>query len=145
MRIITNPVPSARHAGVAIVITVSLFAAGCNEGPAGPSPNAALFRVEACQNQQFNVRITNPDVIQQAEQLIGSTDQPVLTAELRPGSGSFNRPYSWHMDPATVDFADLTIEVCDGCPNDVQQDLDYWLNTVGRFCPWSSRIVSRIR
>lgn len=138
-------VANARHAGAAIVLTASLFGAACHEGPTQPSPNGALFRVQACQNQQFHVRITDPAVIQRAEQLIGSTDQPILTGELRAGSGQFNRPYSWHMDPATVGFADLTIEVCDGCPNDVQQDLNYWLNTVGRFCPWTSRIVDRIR
>jgi hypothetical protein len=145
MHIMDERITNARHAGLAFLLIAALFGAGCDEAPTEPSPNDAVFRVQACQNQQFNVRITNPGVIQEAEQLIGAADQRILTGELRAGSGLFNRPYSWHMDPATVDFADLTIEVCDGCPNDVQQNLDYWLNTVGRFCPWTSRIVSRIR
>ena len=31
--------------------------------------------------------------------------------------------------------------VPDGNPELVEADLDYWINTVGRFCPWSSIVV----
>jgi hypothetical protein len=36
------------------------------------------------------------------------------------------------------------IELCDGCPQMVEDDLDYWVETVGRFCPWSTRVLERV-
>lgn len=39
-------------------------------------------------------------------------------------------------------MAEVTIELCDGTPSLVEADLDYWLNAVGRFCPWSAELVS---
>ncbi len=33
------------------------------------------------------------------------------------------------------------IELCDGTPSQVEANLDYWVDTVQRFCPWSAKIV----
>jgi hypothetical protein len=43
-----------------------------------------------------------------------------------------------------VHFAEVATQACDGCPRMVEQDLDYWIGTVGRFCPWTARTVERI-
>lgn len=59
-----------------------------------------------------------------------------------PGQGDHNAPWSWHLDPDTTRMADVTIEVCDGRPSFVEEDQDYWLNTVERFCPWNAELVS---
>lgn len=53
----------------------------------------------------------------------------------------YNEPWSWHIDPMDIHMAEFTIEVCSGLPSHVEDDLDYWVNTVGRFCPWSAEIV----
>jgi hypothetical protein len=53
----------------------------------------------------------------------------------------YNAPWSWHIDPVDIQMAEFTIEVCSGLPSHVENDLDYWVNTVGRFCPWSAEIV----
>jgi hypothetical protein len=53
----------------------------------------------------------------------------------------YNEPWSWHIDPMDVHMAEFTIEVCSGLPSHVEDNLDYWVNTVGRFCPWSAEIV----
>ncbi len=49
-----------------------------------------------------------------------------------------NAPWSWHIDPATLEFADNTIEVCDGLPSYVEDEIV----TSDRYCPWSAKIVS---
>ena len=38
-------------------------------------------------------------------------------------------------------MAEITMELCDGLPSHVEEDIDYWVDTVGRFCPWSAKIV----
>jgi len=50
----------------------------------------------------------------------------------------YNVGYSWHIDPADVNFVDLSTEVCDGLPSDVESgEL-----TSDRYCPWNARVVA---
>lgn len=123
----------------------AVLAACASSSPTDPSPSTATFRVQACTSQTFQVRVSDPATIQRATQLIGSDDQPVLLGALARGDGGFNEPWSWHLVPGTIQFADLTTEVCDGCPRMLEQDTGYWVDTVGRFCPWTSRIVARVK
>lgn len=119
--------------------------ASCDGSPNEPGASAALFEVSACSGQTFRMRLTDPQVIQRAEGLVGRSDQPIVNGRLARGNGGFNQPWEWHLVPESVEFADVTIEVCDGCPQMVQNDLNYWIDTVGRFCPWTSRVVRRVR
>jgi hypothetical protein len=48
-----------------------------------------------------------------------------------------NKGHAWHL--VNVQLADVTTEVCDGKPSDVDGNLAYWAGTVKRFCPWSAR------
>lgn len=113
-------------------------------------PESAVFTVRACMGSEeapdgetFKVRITDQEIITEAERLIGSEDRRIITGPLRRGDGGFNEPWSWHLDPDSVAFADLTIELCDGCPHMLEEDLDYWVDTVGQYCPWSTEILAR--
>jgi hypothetical protein len=118
----------------------------CPRVPAELDPvEEAVFRIEACEGEHFQALIADPEVIQEAEQLIGAQEQRLIIGELRRGNGGFNAPWSWHMDPQTVHFADVTMELCDACPHMVEEGLDYWLDTVGNFCPWTTRVVERVR
>lgn len=131
-----------------IVMSMLLFAS-CDTSDT--ESEGAIFAVRACQGsgvapsgETFHVRITDPDVIEEAERLIESEEQRIISAPLRRGDGGFNEPWSWHLDPDSVEFADLTIELCDGCPHMIEEDLDYWIGTVGRYCPWSTELVARV-
>ncbi len=35
-------------------------------------------------------------------------------------------------------MADLSIEICDGAPTFVAENLDMWLKQMGQYCPWDS-------
>jgi len=127
-----------------LAVMVLLGAPACDDTPTAPEPAAATFRVQACSTETFSLRLTEPRLIDQANGLIGRAEQPIVSGALARGSGGFNEPWGWHMVPASVEFADAATEVCDGCPHMVEEDLDYWVGTVGRFCPWTSQIVGRI-
>jgi hypothetical protein len=36
---------------------------------------------------------------------------------------------------------EVTIELCDGRPSDLDAELDYWAGTVKRYCPWGARPI----
>lgn len=100
----------------------------------------AMFSVRG---EIFRVWITNPASIQQVMDLRDGRSQatipngPLLTG---PGQASHNAPWSWHLDPEQTQFAESTIEVCDGQPSAVEADLDYWMENVRRYCPWSASL-----
>lgn len=101
----------------------------------------AAFEV---QGSLFRVFVTNQETIdslfalQRGESSSSIPNGPLLAG---PGAGLHNAPWSWHLDPEKVTMADFTIEVCDGTPEFVESDLNYWLNTVGQYCPWTAKLV----
>ena len=97
------------------------------------------FRVSG---EMYNVFITNEDTIEEAfAAQRGESPATIPSGKLVEGSKCYNLPWSWHIDPEDVHMAEFTIELCDGLPSHVEDNLDYWINTVGRFCPWGATIV----
>lgn len=138
---------TARFTTALAMAVVALLPASCDTSDS--DPDSALFTIRACQEEgtsgeTFRVRIHDADVIAEAERILESDEQRIISAPLRRGDGGFNAPWSWHFDPDSVEFADFTIELCDGCPHMVEEDLDYWIDTVGRYCPWSTELVARV-
>jgi hypothetical protein len=41
-------------------------------------------------------------------------------------------------------LTEVAIELCDGNAVLVSQDVDYWVDTVGQFCPWGARVAEEI-
>lgn len=101
----------------------------------------ATFEVRS---ERFHVWTRDPETIQQLEALEeGDSGANIPNGELRrgPGPGEFNAPWSWHMDPESVEMAEVTTEVCDGTPSFVESEVDYFVDEVGRYCPWSAELV----
>ncbi len=63
-----------------------------------------------------------------------------INGALDYGNGGFNRPWSWHIVPDEWVLAEMSIELCDGIPQFVESDLQYWVETVRYYCCWSSYI-----
>jgi hypothetical protein len=130
------------------ILTTLLFATACDSGGDSPSEpdTMAVFRVDSCPGQAgetFRVLMTDPALIAEAERLIATGDQRILIGSLAAGDGGFNAPWSWHMVASTLEFADVTIELCSGCASFVENDLDEWINNVGSFCPWEALFLER--
>lgn len=130
-----------RLAGSSLLFFASLALASCSSDSGADNPDEAVFRVEACGDESFRILLRDPELIAQAEAEIGAETPKIVNGALVAGDGGFNAPWSWHLDPASIEFAELTIELCDGCPHMVEEDLDQWIDVVGRFCSWSSRVV----
>jgi len=127
--------------GAWLAAAVVVFAA-CDDSTA---PEAyAAFEVEVS-GERFVVEVETEAQANELEARLDSGAEGVILGEIREGDGGFNQPWGWHMVPSTVHAADMAIELCDGRPSMVEDDLDYWLGTVKQFCPWGAVVEERIR
>jgi hypothetical protein len=107
----------------------------CSERTGG-----ALIRF-AIGNESLTVWVTNDSFIAEAERLRMAGERRIPSFALLDDTDC-DPQWTWHVDPASVAFADVTIEVCDGLPSHIENDKRYWLETLGSYCPWSARVVS---
>jgi hypothetical protein len=127
-----------------VLVAATMAFAACSEEPAGVQP-LAVFEVEVA-GERFRLGVAESAQLERATELLESGAENNVHGTVRRGDGGFNTGYSWHLEPASVSFPDLTIEVCDGRPrSDVEGDVDYWVNTVKYYCPWGAKIVARVR
>jgi hypothetical protein len=89
--------------------------------------------------ERYRVELTDPADVAAARALLAGQAAPSIPNGLVVrGEPSVNDGYTWHIDPASVEFADVTTEVCDGLPSDVEASS--WSSN--RYCPWSARVVA---
>ena len=105
-------------------------------------PTAPVYVIQVI-DQTFRVQISDSTVAAEADQLLQSGEARNIDGPLRAGDGDFNAPYNWHIAPDSINFSDVTIELCDGRPSMLEEDLDYWLNTVKAYCPWGVKVVGK--
>jgi hypothetical protein len=117
-------------AAVAIVAVVTL--AGCV-----PAKNpVATFRVV---DETYKIELATPELVEHARDLLaGEEVASIPNGTVVRDDPGVNAPWSWHIDPATLEFAEVTIEVCDGLPSYVEDGTV----TSDQYCPWSAEIVS---
>jgi hypothetical protein len=104
----------------------------------------ALFTVEVV-GQRFNVRAQGETAIAALNARFQSAQEGVIHGRLMRGNGGFNSPWGWHLDPASITTPDLAVELCDGTPSYVEEELDYYMASVKFYCPWGAKVVSRIQ
>jgi hypothetical protein len=103
---------------------------------ASQSNPIATFQVV---DEQYKIELATPELVAHAEALLaGEAVASIPNGVVVRDDPGPNAPWSWHIDPATLEFADMTIEVCDGLPSYVEDGTV----TSDQFCPWSAEIVS---
>ncbi len=131
--------PTARIV-TAVVILAGLFAGvivtAVLVSSAPPRNPVATFQVV---DEQYKIELATPELVAHAEALLAGEDVASipLGRVVRDDPG-VNAPWSWHIDPATLEFADVTIEVCDGLPSYVEDETV----TSPDYCPWSAKIIA---
>ena len=120
--------PLAAAASIVAVVTL----AGCV-----PAKNpVATFRVV---DETYKIELATPELVQHARDLLaGEEVASIPNGTVVRDDPGVNAPWSWHIDPATLEFADMTIEVCDGLPSYIEDGTV----TSDQYCPWSAEIVS---
>lgn len=130
--------------GVLLCALLSACSAATSSSSTSPSPSppASASTVVTFQvgNEQYRIELTDPADVAIAFKLLAGEEAPRIPNGLivRGSDGGVNTGYSWHIDPASLEFADMTTEVCDGLPSYVEDGSltgDY-------FCPWSAELIN---
>lgn len=133
------------------LLPVLLIAAcGDDDGDAGgsdtteaPDPGdgepVTVATFEVAGSETYKIELATPALIEHARRLLAGDQVAAipLGTVVRDDPG-VNEPWSWHIDPSTLEFADVTIEVCDGLPSHVEDGVV----TSDQYCPWSAVVVA---
>jgi hypothetical protein len=111
-----------------------VFAVACDETLTAPSTGAvATFAVAS---ETFRVALSTAEQLAAARAAQSGGREKIPIGRIVPGT-QVNAGWSWHLEDVT--FADVTIELCDGRPSDVERAGVQFGG--GRFCPWSATVV----
>ena len=102
------------------------------------TPSGAVIVTFDVEGESYRILLTDTADIAIARQLLAGEEAPNIPSGLiLRGETGVNEGYSWSIDPESVEFADITIEVCDGLPSHVQDG-----TLAGdRYCPWGAEVV----
>ncbi|MBU1588848.1 MAG: hypothetical protein KKH51_13010 [Actinobacteria bacterium] len=117
--------------GVALVAAAvgSMILTGCMQS----GPTVVTF--EVADQGTYKIELITDEQIQHVKDLMaGSEEGRIPVGTIVRDDPGVNAPWSWHIDPATLEFADQTIEVCDGLPEYVEDGT----LTSNTYCPWSA-------
>src|SRR5688500_9470683 len=118
-----------------LFLLLAAASAGCGDGSTRPSESAVVtFGVV---DETFRVRLTGNAQIAAARRAQAGGPANIPNGRIVAGT-DVNVGWSWHLEE--VEFAHVTIELCDGRPSDVEREGVQFGG--GRFCPWSARVAS---
>ncbi len=101
----------------------------------------ALVRFDVS-GEPLTVFITNPKTIQDViDRTIGVSIKRIPMGRVVRGT-LYDPRWSWHLEPESVTMNDITMELCNAKPSDVEANLEKWLRDVGFYCPWNAEIVN---
>ena len=126
-----------------LALWLSAILVGCGgrapSGQPAATPVGVVVTVRVADAEEYRISLTDPDDIGIAQKLLAGEAAPrIPNGRVVRGEPDVNVGYSWHIDPDSVEFADTTIEVCDGRPSDVEKGVI----TSDRYCPWSAKVVA---
>lgn len=130
---------AVRRPGVLAAVAALAFLSGCAGDPDPVPSHGPIATFEVAGGETFKVELATPELVDHAERLLEGEDvSSIPLGTVVRGDPGPNEPWSWHLDPATFQFAFQTTEVCDGIPSEVEDGTV----TSPDYCPWSASIVS---
>lgn len=133
----TGRVRSALALAAASALALAVGACGTG-GQASGTPSGPVVVTFEVVDERFKVLLTEPADIDIARRLLAGEDVASIPNGRVVRETGVNEGYSWSLDPNDVEFADVTVEVCDGLPSDVETGVV----TSDRYCPWSAVVLA---
>lgn len=101
------------------------------------------------EQQEFVFELTDETRIAEARRIVSGEEQRQVhvMGRIKLGKKPYNPEWDYHLDPETIRFFEMAIEVCDASMRYVEDHLDeaggaflpgyYW-------CPWDSRVTREV-
>jgi hypothetical protein len=125
-------------AALAALVATFAFGACAGGGGASGGPSGPVVVTFEVVDERFKALLTDPADIDTARRLLAGEDVPSIPNGRVVRETGVNEGYSWSLDPNDIEFADVTVEVCDGLPSDVETGVV----TGDRYCPWSAIVLA---
>lgn len=109
--------------------------------PCAKRTGGALVHFRIC-DEPLALWITDDEFIDEAIDNAGEGQVRVPVFDQVVAGTDCDPQWSWHVQPDQAGWADATIELCDGCPSYLEENLDDWIDQVGNYCPWSAEVES---
>jgi tRNA/tmRNA/rRNA uracil-C5-methylase (TrmA/RlmC/RlmD family) len=109
----------------------------------------AYFAFMEHPGQEFVFELKDQHKIDKARKIVSGEEQDEVHVHGRiiKRQQPYNLDWSYHLDPSTIDFFQMAIEVCDANMSYVEEHLD---EAGGAFlpgahwCPWDSRVIKEV-
>jgi len=123
-----------------VIFCTLLWITACGESAsATPQKEGVVVTIRVADVEEYRIRLTDPADIEIARKLLAGEEAPrIPNGVVVRGDPDVNVGYTWHIDPESVEFVDITMEVCDGLPSDVENGII----TSDRYCPWSAEVIA---
>jgi hypothetical protein len=119
----------------------------------GPVQNEPMTEIlarfqftDAHEKARFVIELRNPELIKHARRVLSGEETELVHVRgtIIKERAPYNPEWSYHLDPATIEFFSNAIEVCDASICFVEENLgDVGGSTLpgSHWCPWSSRLL----
>ena len=131
----------------ALAATALLALTGTSTAQADGHTEAAYFNLRDVTHSNFIIKLTDPDKIREAREIIASGERKIVIGRIETRRAPYNPRWNYHYQSDTVGFTDAAIEVCDATIPYVEDHLD---EVGGAFlpgrvwCPWSGHLTEEV-
>ena len=127
-----------------LLLSILTTLAACSHQASIEMAESATFLfLHESENERFVARTQNREVIAavRAELRKPPRERKLhINGVIAKGNGGINKEWSWHFSESEWSLTELSFEICDAWPSYIEENLETWLEEVGSFCPWASRV-----
>jgi hypothetical protein len=106
------------------------------------NPAEAYFVFDAPpRTETFVIKLIDPQTIREARNIIATGAPKIVIGSLIKQPVYYNSPWSYHLDPKSINFVEGAVEVCDASMGYLEDNLDI---AYADWCPWNSRLLKEI-
>ena len=133
---------------LAAAAALGLAVAGPARADSPPPPVAppAFATFSFADGKTVRAFVSDPQTVAQLMEIAAGKKKDMIPNGIivddRPGKSPYDPKWSWHFKPETIHMADVTIEVCDGTPSYIEENMDEWFQgqKEARYCSWSAHL-----
>lgn len=137
----------------ALTLTVAVAACGDSAGDTTtttapdttvPADGSVIGEFRTPDGETYRTLLTGEAAAQARAAFAAGEYVGIPNGYIRPGDGGVNVGHEWHI--VDVEFADMTIEICDGTVSYIDDiGYDEFVEQHGdQFCPWGAELVDLI-